>query len=82
MTVIICSSPAVRIEKHRHRCSTCETRRTFIVTHFEWYEPHRVCLHCGDRWNGDERQERPFKPGWRRLSVEKAKRDWKEHSGE
>jgi hypothetical protein len=40
----------------------------------EWYGTTWTCAGCGDSWQDVERLERPFKPGWRRESIERARR--------
>jgi len=76
-TVHICTSPVV--EKHlvRKICPTCGKRRYMTCFSYEWYDTDFTCLKCGERWSGGERLDRPFCPGWRKKSVENAKKQWR-----
>jgi hypothetical protein len=58
------------------RCPTCERNTHMLWFHVEWYGVDVTCPHCGERWQDGERLERPFAPGWRRDSIESAKRRW------
>lgn len=60
-------------------CPTCK-RRTFFVAFFQdWYGWDAICLKCGDRWQDGEMCERPFMRGWRKKSIESAKRTWRKY---
>ena len=58
----------------RRYCPTCENRTRFACLFQDWYGWLITCLSCGDRWQDGELMPRPFAPGWRKNSVEKAKR--------
>jgi len=73
---IVCTPTVTRIEKHRYRCPTCKTRTTFLCEFAEWYGWTKTCLRCGDAWDNGEMLPRPFKPGWRKESIEWAKQRW------
>ena len=56
------------------RCPTCRKRRAMFFHDYEVYGPLVVCLTCGESWSGGEMMPRPFAAGWRRKSVEAAKK--------
>jgi hypothetical protein len=41
----------------------------------ERYGTTWTCCGCGDSWQDGERGERPFAPGWRKRSIEHARRE-------
>jgi hypothetical protein len=55
-------------------CPTCERPRRMLAQFQEWYGTHWTCAGCGDSWQEGERLERPFCPGWRRQSIERARK--------
>jgi hypothetical protein len=55
-------------------CPTCERPRRMLAQFQEWYGTTWTCAGCGDRWMDGERGERPFAPGWRRQSIERARK--------
>jgi hypothetical protein len=58
---------------HVIECLTCERPRRMLCRYYEWYGATVVCAGCGETWNDGERQERPFAPGWRKKSIERAR---------
>ena len=61
----------------RIKCPTCQ-RRTFAVGWYaEWFGWSMTCLRCGERWNDGEQEPRPFRRGWRKDSIARAKRRWR-----
>lgn len=56
-------------------CPTCQRRRRAICKFYEWYGASVTCAGCGDSWNDGEMEERPFARGWRRKSIEHARRE-------
>ena len=59
-------------------CLACK-RRTFAVGwHAEYYGWSQTCLRCGERWEDGEMCPRPFRRGWRKDSIERAKRRWRQ----
>jgi len=40
-----------------------------------------TCLRCGENWQDQEMSPRPFEPGWRKKSVEAAKRLYRRERG-
>jgi hypothetical protein len=57
-----------------HRCPTCERPRRMLAQFQEWYGWTVTCAGCGDTWQDGEMLERPFCPGWRRKSIEHARK--------
>lgn len=55
-------------------CPTCERQRRALYQFQEWYGGTVTCAGCGDMWQDGERLERPFAPGWRKQSIEHARR--------
>jgi hypothetical protein len=58
-------------------CPTCERPSYCVVLFYEWYAPDVTCLRCGERWSDGEVMPRPFRPGWRAESVERARRSYR-----
>ena len=79
-TIHVCTAKCIDRVLVRHDCPTCDKRRYFLCWFYEWYGWTLVCLRCGERWGDDEMLPRPFVPGWRKMSVENAKRQWREGS--
>jgi hypothetical protein len=61
----------------RRACPTCKRNTFFTYFSYEWYGPSCTCLKCGDRWNDGEMAERPFARGWRKRSIQQAKKYWR-----
>jgi hypothetical protein len=57
-----------------NQCPTCDRPRRMLGSFAEWYGTTWTCTGCGDQWQDGERLERPFAPGWRRRSVEHARK--------
>ena len=55
-------------------CPTCERPRRMLGQYQEWYGTTLTCAGCGDQWSDGERHDRPFAPGWRRKSIERARK--------
>lgn len=55
-------------------CWTCERPRRMLGEFAEWYGTTWTCCGCGDRFMDGERGERPFEPGWRKRSIERARK--------
>ncbi len=66
-----------RIAIRRCYCSNCESRTFFLGFFQDWYGRDEICLRCGDRWQDGEFCERPFLRGWRKKSIEGAKREYR-----
>jgi hypothetical protein len=74
--LIICAPEVFRIRRIAD-CPTCAKRRRFVGLHAGfWYSVTWTCCGCGDRWTDGERHERPFRRGWRKRAVEKARADY------
>jgi hypothetical protein len=56
-------------------CPTCQRQRRALCRYYEWYGATVICAGCGDTWNDGEMEYRPFAPGWRRKSIEHARRE-------
>jgi len=78
-TVHICMPTIVRMEIKRQLCPTCKKKRFMLSWFEEWYGWSHVCLKCGERWSCGGREERPFCRGWRKDSVERAKKSWRRY---
>lgn len=61
----------------REFCPTCNKNTFFVSLFEEWYGWDSTCLKCGDRWQSGELCPRPFARGWRKKSIEQAKRWYK-----
>lgn len=57
-------------------CPTCECRRRFVVRWQMWYGDDATCLGCGDSWQDGDLCPRPFRRGWRRERIERAKKQY------
>jgi len=57
-----------------NQCPTCKRPRRMLGRSQEWYGTTWTCAGCGDKWQDGERLERPFSPGWRRKSIERARK--------
>lgn len=55
-------------------CPTCKRLRRASAQFQEWYGWTIYCAGCGDSWQDGEMMERPFLPGWRRKSIEHARK--------
>lgn len=64
----------------REVCPCCNKRSVLLAWFYEWYGASVVCLRCGDRWADGERLPRPFARGWRKDSIESARKLWKKQS--
>ena len=63
----------------KEHCPNCK-RKTFFVSFFQdWYGWDSTCLKCGDSWQDGEMSERPFLRGWRKKSIEQAKKTWRKY---
>jgi hypothetical protein len=71
--VHIYAPAAESVELRRRHFPTCERRRFFVISFYEWYGPDGTCLWCGERFNDDGRAERPFARGWRAQSKADAR---------
>lgn len=60
-------------------CPTCKARKRAVAAFEDWYGWTETCLGCGDCWTDGEMHERPFARGWRKQSVDSAKRLWERH---
>jgi len=72
--VSICRPDIMTISRGRRYCSTCKVNRNFCDWFQDWYGWTITCLACGDSWQDGERMERPFMRGWRKESIEHAKK--------
>lgn len=62
------------VELKRYPCPTCNKVRFFVRCVEEWYGFTLICLRCGERFSDCSRHQRPFERGWRKKSIESAKR--------
>lgn len=78
MTAVHIHAPRPNLRKSmRNHCPTCERRTWKLAWFYEWYGWNVTCLLCGERWQDGERSDRPFKPRWRRESIDLAKKYWR-----
>lgn len=69
MTIHICAPSPTHTSLLVCHCPTCNDIRQFLVEDFEWYGAKLTCLTCGDAWSDGEREERPFRRGWRKDAI-------------
>ena len=75
-TVVICGGTVAACRRVL-RCPSCQCRRRFVQSHAGlYYDDIFTCLGCGDTWSGSERGERPFRRGWRREALTRARAEW------
>lgn len=77
MSVIICR-PETFLRRRIAYCPTCKQRRRFVGREAVWYGTVWSCCGCGDTWDDGGRRRRPFRRGWRKEAIAKAKRLWDE----
>lgn len=70
-----------RRDLSRNFCPTCDKRTFFVAFFQDWYGWASTCLRCGDRWQDGEFCERPFMRGWRKKSIEAAKKTFRRFQG-
>ena len=75
---VVCTATVDRMEKRRKWCPTCKRRTTMLSSFAHWYGWHYVCLRCGEEWEDWEMLPRPFASAWRKRSVERARKRWKD----
>ena len=73
--VIICTGRGFAWRSVRY-CPTCHRRRRFVMREEIWYGFGCTCVGCGDSWQDAELLPRPFRRGWRREAITKAKSAW------
>lgn len=71
--LVVCSPPSFD-ERRVFYCPICKQRRRMLCRRFVWYGTELTCLGCGDSWTDGELHPRPFKPGWREESKQRARR--------
>lgn len=65
------------LDLSRHFCPNCNKKTFFTAFHQDWYGWDLTCLKCGDQWQDGQMCERPFARGWRKQSIERAKRHYR-----
>lgn len=75
VSLLICRPTTVTFRAVRE-CPTCKCRRRFVGLAAVWYGTLWTCCACGDAWGDGERLERPFARGWRKRSIDEARRLW------
>ncbi len=79
MSVIVCGGTYV----HRRRILRCpgackgHRRRVVQAEGSPWYGPTFTCCSCGDSWSSDGIYPRPFKRGWRKEAITRARDVWR-----
>jgi transposase len=80
MSVVHVNAPKpVNREVVKFHCSNCDVSREGLGEYYEWYGYELTCLTCGDVYTEDGRRERPFERGWRKKSVEDARKRLERH---
>lgn len=74
MNIHVCAPKPKTTSLIRTHCPTCNRNRYFTSTFYDWYGPLCVCLKCGERFQGGEQMPRPFCRGWRKTSVDEARK--------
>jgi hypothetical protein len=80
VTVVICRPDTFPLRRIMH-CPTCGRRRRFAGLDAAWYGPTMTCCGCGDSWTDGEPCPRPFRRGWRKDAIAKAKQTWADAAG-
>lgn len=73
--LIICGGRG-KLHRRIMHCPTCDKMRRFACSWEMWYGTTTTCCHCGDSWSDGEPHPRPFRRGWRKESIARARRDW------
>jgi len=77
-TVIICGASRAAVRRRVLPCPVCKRRRRHVI-YYDWspyYAPRIQCVACGDQWEDGELLARPFRRGWRKEAIAKAKHAW------
>ncbi len=74
----ICTGQLDEVWIRRLFCPTCEKKRYFLCTLWEWYGLYDTCLKCGERYFEGEQMDRPFCPGWRKSNIDSAKKFYRQ----
>ncbi len=80
MTVYICGGAYV----YRRRILPCQgacrpqRRRVVVAYGSPYYAPTVTCCACGDSWSEGELSQRPFRRGWRKEAVTRAREQWQQ----
>lgn len=69
-------SPVQFVRRQMLHCPICKAKRRMVAREAVWYGVTVTCCGCGDSWTDGELHERPFKRGWRREEIAKAKKIW------
>lgn len=69
-------SPSQFVRRQMLHCPICKAKRRMVSRDAVWYGATVTCCGCGDSWTDGERHERPFKRGWRKDEITKAKKAW------
>lgn len=72
--VIICFAKVIEAVVEKQDCPACQSEQDFLCEFEEWYGWTKTCLNCGDSWMDGELCPRPFLRGWRKKSIESAKK--------
>ena len=75
----ICAPAPIECTLMRGYCSTCDRKSWAVSFYYEWYGPSATCLRCGESWNEEGMEERPFCRGWRQMSIDGAKSLWRRY---
>lgn len=74
MSIVHIYAPATTTECAVIDCPVCQRPRRMLAQHAEWYGYTITCAGCGDKWSDGEMHDRPFERGWRRQSIEYARK--------
>lgn len=50
--------PAYTLDRATVGCDFCGENTPHLIRWYEWYSPHGVCLHCGQRYEDYPARER------------------------
>lgn len=73
MTTTPYTPPPIAPKVKPHYCPTCEKDTEYLGEHIPWHGWTITCLTCGDQWQDDYRLARPFRRGWRKDRVRRAR---------
>lgn len=77
MSAIFICGPSRTLDRRRIlKCPVENRRRRMVVNYGGYWGSTVYCCGCGDSWSEGELNPRPFRPGWRKESIARAKERW------
>lgn len=64
------------LRKRYIRCPSCECTTEMVVRYEAWYGNTWYCCRCGDSWQEEGMNQRPFERGWRRKAIARHRALW------